>query len=107
MNSTIILIGSGLAAFALPTLVYFFFGSMFKRGKKRTNAQVNKTSALLLAGVLLGIPLVWVVCVLVVGGFSYLPPMGHVLLWGSIGVLAVLVTAFAGVRKLVISMGAK
>lgn len=102
MNSTVILAGSAISLLLIPILIDFSFHKLFKQGKKRTNNQVNKVSAFLLTGIILGIPAVWAISVLIVSGFSYLSPVGHLYLWGSIGVLAILVGSFAGIRQLVI-----
>lgn len=102
MNSTVILAGSAISLLLIPILIDFSFHKLFKQGKKRTNSQVNKVSAFLLTGIILGIPAVWAISVLIVSGFSYLSPVGHLYLWGSIGVLAILVGSFAGIRQLVI-----
>ena len=102
MDSSIITIGSGIAALVSPVFVYMLFLVIFKQGKKRTNKQVNAAAALLLTGVLLGVPAVWAVSVLIVSAFSYLPPTGHLYLWGSIGILAILIGSFAGIRQLII-----
>ena len=105
MTSLILLIGSGVAALVLPSFVYIVIRKAGHSKKKRTVKQANKAAASLLAAFLFGIPLLWAASVAVVGGFSYLPPQGHLLLWGTIGVLGLLIGAFALIRNFILKAG--
>lgn len=105
MDLNIIYIGTTLAALLLPSFVVSFF--KLAKKKKTTNKQVNTTAALITVGLLFGIPALWLASCITVAGFSYISPLGHLYIWGSIIVLAVLIGVFAIIRRVVIATEGK
>lgn len=99
MNTTTLIIGSVIALVSLPSIYYYFFKTVPRKFQLNTNSQVNGLAVVLLLGAILILPIVWFASVFIVSGLSYLTPMQHLLLWGTVVLSAILVGALALIRK--------
>jgi hypothetical protein len=102
MPYPIVIIGSGLALLLTILFIWWLTLRVAPGGQKLTMKQVNRRALGTLIAILVGLPIIWAISVAVIAGLATLPPFGHLLLWGSIAVLAILLGAFAIIRKAIL-----